>query len=741
MKVACFISLFLCISSIGAQTDPASQVNAFVGTQLTDKVDGGNTIPGATRPFGMLYWSPDPPDGEFYNYKNLSTRGFSLTHISGPGCGAFGDVPILPMLGLPQQPPPVYPIPYRDTFKHSDEVAQPGYYSVKLGSGITVELAAAERSGIATITYPLSGDAHNLLLDLSRNLTHVQNASIKLNGSRITGSVASGGFCRLNNHYQVYFVAETEETPQSSGTFTELGYGPSHTEASGPRAGGYLRFPSSTKTLHLKVGISFVSVANAEANMEKEIPGWDFNLVRTQARNAWNEALGHAMVTGGTETQRTIFYTALYHALLHPSIFSDTNGDYIGFDDNVHNAKDRIQYANFSGWDIYRSQVQLITMLMPKIASDIAQSLVVDAEQGGGLPRWPVANDETSCMIGDPASIILADIYAFGGHDFDVEAALKAMMRGADDPTTHSRMNLERPGLADYLAKGYVPQSGAIRNSASVTLEYETADFAISRFALALGKPAIANKYFARTTGWRGLFDPQVKYLRARVQDGTFMPDFTTEKTIGFSEGNSAQYTWMIPWDLKDLVSVIGGPDATNSRLDDYFSRYSDWGVNNAPYFFIANEPSFGDPWVYDWTGKPWRTQEVLRKTIGDMFMPTPDGLPGNDDLGETSSWLVFAELGFYPEIPAVGGVAISNPIFPKVTLKLGDRDVQIIAAGAPEKLYVQNVAVDGKPVQNWWLDWNTVRHSNKIDFTMASQPNKNAGATPPSFSPGNDHE
>ena len=219
------------------------------------------------------------------------------------------------------------------------------------------------------------------------------------------------------------------------------------------------------------------------------------------------------------------------------------------------------------------------------------------------------------------------------------------------------------------------------------------------------------------------------------------MPDFTTEKTIGFSEGNSAQYTWMIPWDLKDLVSAIGGPDATNSRLDDYFSRYSDWGVNNAPYFFIANEPSFGDPWVYDWTGKPWRTQEVLRKTIGDMFMPTPDGLPGNDDLGETSSWLVFAELGFYPEIPAVGGVAISNPIFPKVTLKLGDRVVEITAAGAPEKLYVQNVAVDGKPVQNWWLDWNAVRHSNKIDFTMASQPNKNAGATPPSFGSGNDHE
>lgn len=741
MKAAYLATLLLCVLPLNAQTDPASQVDPYIGTQLTAKIDGGNTIPGATRPFGMLYWSPDPPEGEFYSYPNLSTRGFSLTHLSGPGCGVYGDVPILPMLGLPQQAPPIYPIPYQARFKHSDETAQPGYYAVKLDSGIEVELAAAERSGIARITYPLEGDAHTLLLDLSRNLTHVQNADIKLTGSRITGSVSSGAFCRLNNHYRIYFVVETEEIPQSSGTFNERGYNPTIHDASGPRTGGYLRFLASMKTLHLRVGISYVSVANAEVNLEKEIPGWDFDAVRTQARNAWNEALGHIMVTGGTDDQRKIFYTALYHALLHPSIFSDENGEYIGFDDKVHSTKGHIQYANFSGWDIYRSQVQLITMLMPNIGSDMAQSLMADAEQGGGLPRWPVANDETNCMIGDPASIILANIYAFGGRDFDLKTALKAMMRGAEDPTTHSRLYPERPALSEYLAKGYVSQSNTIRNSASVALEYETADFAISRFALALGEHKIAEQYLARSAQWRKLFDPKTRYLRARDKDGNFLPDFTTKKTIGFSEGNSAQYTWMIPFDLKSLIAAIGGQEATNNRLDDYFSRYSDWGVNNAPYFFIANEPSFGDPWIYDWSGKPWRAQEVLRKTIGDLFMSTPDGLPGNDDLGATSAWLVFAQLGFFPEIPAVGGVAISNPMFPKVTLKLGDRVVQIAAAGAPEKLYVQNIAVDGKPVQNWWLDWNTVRHSSKVEFTMASQPNKDEEATPPSFSPGNDHE
>jgi predicted alpha-1,2-mannosidase len=737
MKLPCVVSLLLCVCSIAAQTDPVSQVDPFIGTQLTDKVDGGNTIPGATLPFGMLYWSPDPPEGEFYSYPNLSTRGFSLTHLSGPGCGVYGDIPILPMLGLPSQPPSAYPLPYQAKFKHSDEVAQPGYYSVKLDSGIEIQLAAAQRSGIAVINYPSGTDPHTVLFDLSRNLARVQNADIRLNGSRVTGSVSGGGFCRLNNRYRIYFVAETEETPQASGTFNELGYKPDSRDGTGPRTGGYLRFASSTRTLHLKVGISFVSVANAEENLKKEIPDWNLDRVRNEARKAWNDALGHIMVTGGTDDQRKIFYTALYHSLLHPTVFNDENGDYIGFDDKVRKVTGRNQYANFSGWDIYRTQVQLITMLMPTVGSDLAQSLVTDAEQGGGLPIWPVANDETSCMVGDPSAIILANIYAFGGRNFDVESALKAMIRGAEDPATHSRLYPERPGLADYLAKGYIPQSNTIRNSASVTLEDEAADFSISRIALALGDHATSEKYLARSAGWTKLFDPEKKYLRARDKDRNFLPDFTTEKTIGFAEGNSAQYTWMIPYDLAGLISAIGGPKDTNDRLDDYFSRYSDWGVNNAPYFFIANEPSFGDPWIYDWTGKPWRAQEVVRKTLADLFMATPDGLPGNDDLGATSAWIVFAQLGLYPEIPGVGGFAISSPAFPKVTLKLGDHNVQIVAPDTTKKPYIQSISVDGKPVHNWWFDWETIKHSDKVEFTMASQPAKDTGDTPPSFGPG----
>jgi len=737
VKAVLLTCLALCISPVFAQTDPVSQVDPFIGTQTSSQQDNGNTVPGATRPFGMLYWSPDPANGEFYRYETPVTRGFSLMHLSGPGCGVYGDVPIFPMLGLPAQSPSTYPIPYQAGFKHSDEVAQPGYYSVKLDSGVAIEIAAAERSGIARISYPAGADTHTILLDLSRNLTRVTDAHIELAGARVTGSVNSGGFCGLNNRYRVYFAAETEEAPQSSGTYNELRYNTGGKSASGPRTGGYLSFAPSTRTVHLKVALSFVSVANAEANLAKEIPGWDLDAVRTQARNAWSDMLSHAVVKGGTTDQRKTFYTAVYHSLLHPTIFNDVNGDYIGFDGIVHNAKGRNQYANYSGWDIYRSQVQLITMLLPKVGSDIAQSLVADAEQGGGLPIWPVANDESSCMVGDPSDGILSSIYAFGGRDFDTKAALKAMIRGAEDPNAHVRLYPERPRLDEFLAKGYIATSEPSHGAASVTLEDENADFAISQFAKALGENAIADKYLARSAEWRKLFDPETKYIRPRGTDGNFVPNFKIDSEEGFVEGNSAQYTWMIPYDLKNLVAAVGGPEAASTRLDGYFSHnFGANGVHSGPYFYIANEPSFGNPWTYNWTGKPWRTQEVVRKTLNDLFIPTPDGEPGNDDLGATSSWVVFAQLGFYPEIPGIGGFAINSPVFPDVTLKLGDHPLHIVSPGAPDKLYVQSVAVDGKAVRNLWLDWDAVKSAAKIEFKLSAVPNRGAVEAPPSFSP-----
>ena len=736
------LSILLLCAMVSAQSgdDLAARVNPFIGTSTSWIQDNGNTLPGAVRPFGMLYWSPDRTDGSFYRYEGTATRGFSLTHLSGPGCGVYGDVPILPILGMVRVPPPQRPQPYQGIYKPEDQVAQPGYYAVKLATGIEIQLASAVRSGIAEFGFPDSHEARSVIIDLGRNMTRVNQAEVEIRGRTVTGSVESDEFCGFENHYRIFFSLEVDQEPESTGTFDELSVKPGVKTERGPRAGGYLTFPSAIRTLHLKVGISYVSAANASLNLQQEIPEWDFPKVRQDARAAWNDVLGRVLAEGGSEAQRRIFYTALYHSFLHPSIFSDVNGDYVGFDNKVHQAKERIQYANYSGWDIYRSQVQLITILLPKIASDIAQSLVNDAEQGGGLPLWPVANDESSVMVGDPSDAILASIYAFGGRGFDTRAALAAMLKGADEPKTHVRLYPERPGLEDYLSKGYIaqrPETPSGAGAASVTLEDTSADFAISEFSKAQGETATAQRFLARSAYWRNLFDPQTKYIRARDQQGKFLPDFSPSKTDGFVEGNSAQYTWMVPYDLKGLIEAVGGPEAARSRLDDYFSEYGKWtGSGYTPHFFISNEPSFGNPWIYNWTGHPWRTQEVVRKSLQDLFTDAPGGLPGNDDLGATSSWVVFAFLGIYPEIPGVAGVTLNTPVFPSVILKMDGHDLHILAADAPAKRYIQSVKLDHKPVRATWLDWERLKSSSELNFTLSDQPVREAGEQPPSFEP-----
>jgi predicted alpha-1,2-mannosidase len=737
MKLPC-LAWFLLPTLMFAQQaqTPVSQVNPFIGTGISSQRDHGNTVPGATAPFGMLYWSPDPVSGQFYDYQQPVTRGYSLTHLSGPGCGVYGDVPILPILGTPEYPPPVLSTPYRTAFSHQGEVAQPGYYAVHLDSGIGVELAAAVHSGIAQFTYPSGRTSHTLLVDLSRNLTTVDDAQITLDGAKVSGWVSSGGFCGTENRYKVYFVLQADTDPVTSGTFDEMHMRPGSTSGSGSRTGAYLSFNSSTTTVHLKVGISYVSVENAELNLNREIPGWDLEKVRQDSRRAWNAVLSHAQVSGGTAADRTVFYTALYHAMLHPSVNSDVNGEYLGFDGKVHSAEGRVQYANYSGWDIYRSQVQMITMLLPKVGSDIAESLVVDAQEGGGLPIWPVANDESGVMAGDPSDPILASIYAFGGHDFDIKAAMAAMLHGATDPKAHVRLYPERPGLADYMSKGFIPETDQIRGAASVTLEDTNADFAIAQFAKALGDASTEQEFLKRSAYWRNIFDPDTRYIRARDTVGKFLPDFTPGKSTGFIEGNSAQYTWMIPYDLSSVIAAVGGPKTAKERLDSYFIQYGAFDRLDEPYFFIGNEPSFGDPWIYNWAGYPWRTQEVVRKTLADLFTDTPGGEPGNDDLGATSSWVVFADLGFYPEIPGVGGVTTNSPVFPKVTLLLGDHPLQIVAAGAPQKKYVNSISLDGSPIRNWWIDWDQLSKANTLEFTLSDMPNHEAGEMPPSYPP-----
>jgi predicted alpha-1,2-mannosidase len=498
----------------------------------------------------------------------------------------------------------------------------------------------------------------------------------------------------------------------------------------------------------MKVGISFVSIANAEENLAKEIPGWDFEAVHAAAKAAWTKALDKVQAEGGTPEQRTIFYTGVYHGMLSPNVFSDENGDYIGFDQKVRRLPPgKKQFANFSDWDIYRNTIQFQALVFPEQTSQMMQSLVRDAEQSGWLPRWAIANDNSYIMGGDSSAILLSEAYAFGARDFDLKSALHFMLKGATDPGKGLHNYPERPGLADYISKGYVPVSANEESGASYTMEYANADFAVSRFAAAVGDKANAAMLLRRAQNWRNLFDKEIGWIRPRTADGEFIqgfdPDhllphrvkFDTPDQMGFEEGSTWQYTFMLPFNYGGLFREMGGNDDVIPKLVKFFEKLSGWAL---PNFTVTNEPDFCAPYAYLWTGNPWKTQLVIDRIRKETFTTKPDGVPGNDDLGATSGVYVWNSMGIYPEIPGVGGFTIGTPVFPRVTVHLGNgKTLDISSKG--EGVYVRGVQVNSVPHTSSWLELSQISApKNTIEFESQSEPDR-AWATkeaeyPPSF-------
>lgn len=754
------------------KVDPARYVNPFIGTAnspLPDYLGGnssGNTFPGATMPFGMVQWSPDTEkafgkdERGSYLYADTSIRGFSLTHLSGPGCPVFGDVPIMPLVGRVRSSPASDPDAYLAKFSHANEQAAPGYYEVALDTGVRVQLTATTRTGYGVFTFPSSSDA-TLLFNVGRNANGVTDAEVRAIGERrLDGSVSSGGFCGARNKYRLYFAAEFDRPFKAVGTWQESQVALGARTVRGAKTGAYVVFDTTSKaTVQVRVGLSYVSTQNALLNLRAESPQWSFAAARARARARWNEALSRVEADGGTPAEKRVFYTALYHTLLHPNIFSDANGEYMGFDDRVHRKPRHTHYTNFSGWDIYRSESPLIAFLFPVEASEMAQSLVLDAEQGGGLPIWPVANDESGAMYGDPSTPIIASTYAFGARDFDTRAALRAMIRGATDPNVMSKTYPERPGLADFLKYGYIPmEQKGLRGSPSVALEYEIADFALAQFAKAHDDIRTHDEMMRRAQLWTRLFDPINKYIRGRWADGSWLPGFDFKAMLydpklpwrpeshkSYVEGNAVQYTWMIPHNMRALFERIGGNEVVIARLDSFFTELN--AGPDRPYFFIGNEPVFAVPWLYDYAGQPWKTQAVTRRALVELFTDTPGGLPGNDDLGATSSWIVFASLGLYPIIPGVGGFALNSPLFPSAIVRLkGERRLKIVGEGASAATpYVQELRLDGRSYDSAWLPYERLADGATLHFKLGAMPNKrwaaSPAAAPPSFNEGMEDE
>ncbi|KGI78130.1 GH92 family glycosyl hydrolase [Oleiagrimonas soli] len=769
-----------------AATTPADAVHPLIGSR-----NGGNTFPGATLPFGMLQWSPENTRGHHvrtaapggYQYDATRIRGFSLTHLSGTGCaGASGDVPFMPIT-VPVTTSPsadAKDARYASDFRHADETARAGDYRVKLANGVAVELAAAPRSGIARFRFP-AGKPANLLIRVSDSEVGSSDAQAKIDPRTrtVSGSVTSGNFCGYlakadqRSYYTLYFVARFDRAFAATGTWRDGAVHAGSTSASGGTTYGAKGWPpvgkgsgawvgfagKGARDVTVRVGISYVSLANARANLAAEIPhGSSLAQVRGMARDAWNRALGRIAIQGGTPAQRSVFYTALYHVMMHPNLYSDVNGEYRGFDQMTHrvHGAQQAQYANFSGWDIYRSHLQLVTLLEPKRASDIAQSLFNQARQNHGKwDRWTHNSGGTHVMSGDPSAPAVADIVAFGGRDFDVKAAYASLKHAATTVTAQdlsdAGCNVEcvgqRPSLDQWLKLHYIAAKSHAWGGAGETLEDATADFALSQLAAYTGDAEGHANFLTRAGYWRNLFNPHATpeggYIQNRNADGSW-PAFTPSTDDGFVEGSAAVYLWMVPFDVHGLFDALGGKAAATRRLDAFFHHKDGrWALTDAGplHAELNNEPSVETPWLYGYAGQPWKTQEAVRIVENTLWKDAPDGIPGNDDLGEMSSWYVWAALGMYPEIPGRAELVLGSPLFPHAVIHRPGGDIVIDAPQAATNApYVQALKVDGVAHDKPWLPADFVQHGGRLDYTLGTQPDTRWGsaadAAPPSFQP-----
>ncbi|MGW7789661.1 GH92 family glycosyl hydrolase [Streptomyces tricolor] len=771
----------------GLVKDPTPYVDPLIGTR-----NGGDVFPGAVVPYGMLSWSPENTRGDAtrtaapggYHYDATRIRGFSLTHMSGTGCaGGSGDIPFFPYAGRVTSSPAsdTRDAVYAADFRHADETAEPGHYKVGLASGVTADLTATARTGSARFTYPADRPASLLVRTANSEVGSADSTvSIDPETRTVSGSVTSGNFCGYldpegrRSYYTLYFTARFDRAFQATGTWHDDRLDPGSRETSGGTggfaqggrpvagkgAGGYVEFAPGDGPVHVKVGISYVSREAAAANLAAENPPErSFDAVREAARRAWRERLGAIRVGGGTDAERTTFYTALYHALLHPNVISDADGRYRGADGRVHRVDRRrhAQYGTFSGWDVYRDQVQLLTLLDPRTGSDIAQSLYELARQNNGVwDRWLHGASGTHVMNGDPSPTALAGIHAFGGTGFDLKGALKSLVRAATVPTARDLSAAgkpvlsvgQRPSLDKYLRLHYMPSVSNAWGGAAETLEMSTADFAIAQLARAAGEKRTAAGFARRAQWWQNNFNiaahPSGGYIANRKADGSWVTGFTPDTGNGFVEGTAAQYTWMVPHNPAGLFAALGGREQALARLDDFFhDADGGWAFTGSggTKSELDNEPSINVPYLYAYAGAPYKTQETVRAAMRQLWTTEPGGIPGNDDLGAMSAWYVFSALGMYPQVPSRAELVLASPLFERIEIdRPHGNDISIRAAGAAaDAPYVRSLKVNGRGSDRPWLPASFVRDGGRLDYTLSATPDRDWGADspPPSFREG----
>ena len=666
------------------------------------------------------------------------------------------------------------------------------------GAAIDVELGATTRTGIARFTFPRNPHS-SVLVNAGGSAQPDDFAAVSVNPAQreIDGTASSGLFCGQRPRYKVYIAAVFNRPFEEYGTWEGNGIVAGATTASASQtpesnppttadAGAFATFDTSRDpAVVARVGLSFVSVADARANLAAEDPGLGFGEIVRRAERSWNRSLGRIRVRGGPPQLVDTFYTALYHAFLAPRTFSDVGGAYIGMDGLVHRVRHRVQYADFSLWDTYRTQIQLLSLLAPRRASQMVVSLLADAAQSGCLPRWPYANGQSMTMVGDSADPLIASAAAFGATGFNPHEALEAMLKGADERCASSNGEyVERQGLAPYLALGYVPYDldtntrnadslfGSpedVWGSAATSLEYQVDDFAIAQFAArALGDRVVYRRFMQRSGNWRKLFDPSSGMIEPRYENGSFPANYDNLGGAGFVEGDSAQYTWMVPHDPAGLFREMGGRVKAAGRLAGFLGALNEaTGGTHTDHALLGNEPTLNVPWLYDWAGRPYATQAAVRRVLR-LYRPAPDGYPGNDDLGTLSSWYVFAALGLYPEIPGVGVLAIGSPLFGHATISMPHhrkatidatayelvrpkrgkghhakgkrREPRRIALSPASAPYVRSLTLNGRSHIRPWTTYCALARGASLSFQLGPRPNRDwggaASSAPPSYGP-----
>jgi predicted alpha-1,2-mannosidase len=714
LLLAC--SFAFTFSNVDAQNaNYAANVNTRIGNQGKGAsaheayLEAGYTFPGAMYPFGMAQFTPS-----FFH----PNKGFVINQMSGAGCEHMGNLPLLPLKGaLTSSPNDMLGFKPQFKVKH----AYAGFYEAADKDGVNSALTVTLRTGMGQFTFPANSEQGTIIIGTGLNATSMKEAKVNITGpSSFEGYADGGSFCGTPVSYRIYFVAQFDTKAATLGTWQGDKLKPGNRAENQAGTGVYFTFNTQGgKAIKYKVGISYVSLANAKENLNTENAGWDFTQVKNNAVSAWNKQLAKIEAKGASADRTTQFYTHLYHTLAHPNVFNDVNGQYIGGDNRVHEAKGFNYYTAFSNWDTYRTQTQLISLLAPQETSDMMKSILLFAAQSGGsFPRWVLNSTETGIMQGDPTAAMVAVAYSFGAKDFDTKKALDIMKKGAEDPAAKSQDQLTRPFLAQYLEKGYM--------NASMMLEYTTADFAIAQFAKqAFGDEATYQRYLKRAQNWKNLYNPERKWLQSRNEDGSWK-----KHDEDWREASYKNYFWMIPYNLKGLIDTIGGKAFAEQRLDEFFTRLD--ASYSQEWFAAGNEPDFQAPWIYNWTNSPYKTQALVKRIIKEQYSNRSNGLPGNDDLGAMGAWYVFANIGLYPVIPGVAGFSVNSPSFSSVKLHLKNGTIEI-TGGNEEQAYIQSLQLNGKPLNGTWIAWDDLQNGAKLNFKLSDQANKSWGtATPP---------